>query len=72
MINRGVVRGQIELGTAEGGREAVDKPKSAGNSTDSSSQGKKRLRRILNGGFSGHQNFLIGQVRRRRPIRDKR
>jgi hypothetical protein len=34
--------------------------------------GKRRLRKICTAGFSGHQDFLIGQVRRRGSLGDKR
>jgi len=71
MVNQGAAACQIELKPEEKGREAADKPKSAGNPTDLTSQGQRRLRRIISGGLRGHQNFLIGQVRWRRSLRDK-
>lgn len=43
MIDRGVVGCQIELKPAEGGREAADKTKRAGNPADLTSQSKGRL-----------------------------
>jgi len=72
MINRSVIGCQIELKTAERGQGATDKLKSVGNPTDLSSRAKRESTSILTAGLSGHQNFLIGQVRRRRSLRDKR
>jgi len=68
MINRAIGDCQIELKPAEGGQEAADKPKRAGDPTGLPSQAKRESRRISSAGLCGHQNFLIGQVRRRRFI----
>jgi len=64
MVNQGAAACQIELKPEEKGREAADKPKSAGNPTGLSLREKRGSRRILRGCFSGHQDFLIGQVSR--------
>ena len=71
MINLGVGACQIELTPAGRGQEAADKPKSAGNQTDLSSPSKRELKNILTAGLSGHQNFLISEMRRGRFIGDK-
>jgi hypothetical protein len=71
MINRGVVRCQIELKPAERSRRATDKPKGAGKATDLSARSKRESRRIFSRGLSGQQDFLIGDVRWGRLVRGK-
>jgi hypothetical protein len=57
--------------SAERDREAADKPKSAGNSIDFSSRGKRKSRNILAAGLSGHQKLLMSDAGRRRFVGDK-
>jgi hypothetical protein len=71
MINRGVVRCQIELKPAERSRRATDKPKGAGKATDLSARSKRESRRIFSRGLGGQQDFLIGDVRWGRLVRGK-
>ena len=68
---QGVGGSQLKLKPAERRRDASDKPKSAGNRPDLSSRAKRRSRKIFSRGLSGHQDFLIGQVRRRGSLCNK-
>jgi hypothetical protein len=60
---------QIKFHRVEGGRKHADKPKGAGNQPDLSSRSKRESRKILSRGLGSHQNFLIGNLRRRGPLR---
>jgi hypothetical protein len=47
----------------------LEAPKAPEFGQTSPSQGKRRLREILAGCLSCHENFLIGDMGRRRPLR---
>jgi hypothetical protein len=47
-------------------QKAAEGPGSAGNPPELSSRSRRESRRIFRGCLSGHQDFLIGQVRRGR------
>jgi len=72
IINRGIIGCQVELKPAEREQEAADKLKKVGNQLDISSRSKRESRRIFSGGLSGNQNFLMGDMRRRGFVGDKR
>jgi hypothetical protein len=49
--------------------KAASVTKRAGNQPGFSSRAKRRSGRIFSRGLSGHQDFLIGDMRRRGPLR---
>jgi len=61
----------MELKPGERGRPAADKLKGIGIPTDLSCRSRGESRRIFSGSLGSRQELLIGQVRRRRSLRDK-
>jgi len=55
----------------KGSSEDTEKPKMAGNPTDLSARGERRLGKIFGRGLGGHPKLLISQVRRKRPLGHK-
>jgi hypothetical protein len=55
----------------EGSPLAAGNAKSAGNQPDLSCRAKRKSRKILSRGLSGHQDFLISELRRGRFVGDK-
>jgi hypothetical protein len=53
------------------GKEATATPEAPEISQTSGPREKRESRRIFSGGLGGHQDFLISDMRRRGPVRDK-